>query len=169
MACVNAPHSVNEVVPPSAVVPTALEWARSIIANSPDAVTATKRALIVAQQAGGSAGSGPGRFEEATVGAVLSPESQRAYGGENIKVSRLGVCFRFRFIFVTCVLTLCIYNLGRAQGIYRGEVRWRLHQMNCLYYGVLYPETKAYMEEPCQVIAHWGIDMALLSVWGLGF
>lgn len=102
MACVNAPHSVNEVVPPSAVVPTALEWARSIIANSPDAVTATKRALIVAQQAGGSAG-GPGRFEEATVRAVLSPESRRAYGGENIKVSRL---FRFRCIFVTCSVCL---------------------------------------------------------------
>ncbi|KIJ53692.1 hypothetical protein M422DRAFT_154751 [Sphaerobolus stellatus SS14] len=68
---------VNKVVPHDQVLPTALEWARRINENSPDAVQATKRALILAQQLG--------NFEHATIAGSYAPEARRAYKGENIK------------------------------------------------------------------------------------
>lgn len=67
---------VNRVVPPSEVFPTALELAARIVANSPDAVQSTKRALMLA---------GDGRGDEATVLAhAWSAETSRVFGGSNI-------------------------------------------------------------------------------------
>ncbi|KAF8515800.1 enoyl-CoA hydratase/carnithine racemase [Hysterangium stoloniferum] len=68
---------VNKVVPHEEVLPSAMEWARAIIDNSPDAVTATKRCLLIAQQLG--------NYEQATIAGAYSPESRRAFSGENIK------------------------------------------------------------------------------------
>jgi hypothetical protein len=130
---VAAPRSVNEVVPTTALLPTALAWARLIIANSPDAVTATKRSLILAQQAGGGM---RGRFEDATVEGAFSPESRRTYGGENIRVSGIGVLFVYcgsdwYYMFIIMLVLIDImfhaYDLlliGRTQGVHRGEARF---------------------------------------------
>ncbi|KAF8588381.1 enoyl-CoA hydratase/carnithine racemase [Ramaria rubella] len=68
---------VNQVVPHDEVISAAITWARRIIENSPDAVSSTKRALILAQQMS--------NFEQATVAAAYSQESKRAHSGENIK------------------------------------------------------------------------------------
>jgi len=67
---------VNEVVPADRVLPAALAAAAAIAANSPDAVQATKRALVLAQEWGHS---------EMLVHHVWGPESKRAYKGDNIK------------------------------------------------------------------------------------
>lgn len=70
--------SVNKVVPHHELLSTAIEWAREITKNSPDAVTATKRSLLLSRQFG--------NVEEATVAAGTSRESRRTYEGDNIKV-----------------------------------------------------------------------------------
>lgn len=71
--------SVNTVVPKAQLLQTAIEWAFRITQNSPDAVQSTKRALIEAAKHGDA--------EQATLAHIRSPESTRAYQGENIKVS----------------------------------------------------------------------------------
>ncbi|GJJ13127.1 hypothetical protein Clacol_007377 [Clathrus columnatus] len=68
---------VNKVVPSNELLSTAIEWAQEIINNSPDAIMATKRSLLLAQQFG--------NVEEATLCAVQSLESRRAYDGDNIR------------------------------------------------------------------------------------
>ncbi|KAK7686660.1 hypothetical protein QCA50_010260 [Cerrena zonata] len=68
---------VNKVVPKNQVLATALEFAREINQNSPDSVQSTKRALILANQ--------KTTLEDAVAAHVLSKESRRAQGGENIK------------------------------------------------------------------------------------
>lgn len=69
--------SVNTVVPKAQLLQTAIEWAVRITQNSPDAVQSTKRALIEAAK--------HGDVEQATLANIRSPESIRAYQGENIK------------------------------------------------------------------------------------
>lgn len=71
------PHSVNSVVPPSEVIPSALDVANQIIQNSPDSVQATKVGLLMSQKHNHS---------EMLQTHVWSPESKRVYKGENIKV-----------------------------------------------------------------------------------
>jgi len=68
---------VNLVVPRDQLLPTAIEWARQITQNSPDAVQSTKRALIEAAK--------HGNVEQATFAHIWSPESGRSYRGENMK------------------------------------------------------------------------------------
>jgi len=68
---------VNKVVPHDQVLPTAIDWARRINENSPDAVQATKRSLLISQQIG--------NYEQATIAAAYAPEARRTYKGENIK------------------------------------------------------------------------------------
>jgi len=68
---------VNAVVPKAQLLQTAIEWAFKITQNSPDAVQSTKRALIEAAK--------HGDVEQATLAHIWSPESTRAYQGENIK------------------------------------------------------------------------------------
>ncbi|EPQ60279.1 ClpP/crotonase [Gloeophyllum trabeum ATCC 11539] len=68
---------VNQIVPASKVLPTAVEWAKQIVANSPDAVQCTKRGLILAGQ--------HGNFEQATLALAWSPEARRLYNSANIK------------------------------------------------------------------------------------
>jgi len=67
---------VNTVVPKAQVVPTAIQFARKIVQNSPDAVQCTKRALVLSQKH---------NFEETVLTHTWSPETGRMYKGENIK------------------------------------------------------------------------------------
>jgi enoyl-CoA hydratase/carnithine racemase len=71
-------YSVNAVVPSEMLISTALEYAKQITQNSPDAVQSTKRALILAAQTGD--------VERATVDHAWSAEGKRNYTGANIKV-----------------------------------------------------------------------------------
>ncbi|THH09821.1 hypothetical protein EW146_g8564 [Bondarzewia mesenterica] len=71
------PKSVNAVVPKDEVLPTAVEWATRIAANSPDAVQCTKRGLVLAAR--------HGDVERAVIEHAWSAESRRVYGGDNIK------------------------------------------------------------------------------------
>ncbi|TCD62629.1 hypothetical protein EIP91_006613 [Steccherinum ochraceum] len=68
---------VNKVVPKAQVLATALEFARQINANSPDAVQSTKRALILNRQ--------KADVEEVVATHLRSAESRRNYASENIK------------------------------------------------------------------------------------
>ncbi|KAI0271456.1 enoyl-CoA hydratase/carnithine racemase [Gloeopeniophorella convolvens] len=67
---------VNLVVPREQLLPTAVQWARQITQNSPDAVQSTKRGLVEAAK--------HGNVEQATLAHVWSPESRRSYRGENM-------------------------------------------------------------------------------------
>lgn len=67
---------VNFVVEKSAVVPTALDIARQIAANSPDSVQSSKEGLVLAQKH---------HFEEAVQTHAMSLVSKRLYHGANIK------------------------------------------------------------------------------------
>ncbi|KAJ3739641.1 enoyl-CoA hydratase [Lentinula detonsa] len=69
-------HFVNVVVPPSEVVSEAIRVAKSIVANSPDAVQCTKEALLLSQSY---------NLEEAFMRSTFSSKSSRVYKGENIK------------------------------------------------------------------------------------
>lgn len=71
--------SVNRVVAASEVISTAMMVAKQIIENSPDAVQATKRALLLSQKHS---------FEETVTAHAWSSESKRVFTGENIKVCR---------------------------------------------------------------------------------
>ncbi|KAI0050588.1 ClpP crotonase [Auriscalpium vulgare] len=68
---------VNAVVPADQLLPTAIAWAKQIVANSPDAVQSTKRGLVLAAE--------HGNVERAVIAHAWSPESRRAYTGSNIK------------------------------------------------------------------------------------
>lgn len=67
---------VNQIVPQTDVISTALAVAREIIANSPDAVQSTKEALLTSQKL---------NVHETFQVHVTGPVSTRVYGGENIK------------------------------------------------------------------------------------
>ncbi|KIY44639.1 ClpP/crotonase [Fistulina hepatica ATCC 64428] len=67
---------VNYIVPRAAVLSRALQLAVAITHNSPDAVQATKRGLLLAQRH---------NVDEAVTKSAMSAESNRAYGGHNIK------------------------------------------------------------------------------------
>jgi hypothetical protein len=71
------PYSVNMVVKTSDVLPTAILVAKEIIQNSPDAVQCTKKGLQLSQQFG---------FQDTVLTHAASPESNRVYTSENIKV-----------------------------------------------------------------------------------
>jgi enoyl-CoA hydratase/carnithine racemase len=73
--------SVNHVVPPDQVLPVAIEWAKRITENSPDAVASSKRAILLSKQFAG--------IESSTIANAWSTESKRVFEGENIKV-RMG-------------------------------------------------------------------------------
>ncbi|KAG8793520.1 hypothetical protein FRC12_002480 [Ceratobasidium sp. 428] len=68
---------VTRVVPPSQVLSTAIELANEIVANSPDAVWSTKKALLEGQQYAS--------LEEAVIKHNLSEESKSVYQGDNIR------------------------------------------------------------------------------------
>jgi enoyl-CoA hydratase/carnithine racemase len=69
---------VNIVVPgATSIVAEALKLARHITANSPDAVQATKRALVLSQQGLG--------HDEVVSSHVWSRHCERVYHGGNIK------------------------------------------------------------------------------------
>jgi len=68
---------VNLVVPRAEVVPCAIEWAKLIASNSPDAVQATKRGILMTAQ--------HPSMESATIASAWSPESKKVYTGSNIK------------------------------------------------------------------------------------
>ncbi|KAG9034184.1 hypothetical protein FRB95_013704 [Tulasnella sp. JGI-2019a] len=67
---------VNAVVPPKDVLPTALQWAKTIIASSPDAVQSNKRGILSSLELGG--------VEEARLSHVKSPETEALFKGENV-------------------------------------------------------------------------------------
>ena len=58
---------------------TALDYARQIVQNSPDAVQSSKRALLLTKQ--------KADVEDIVACHVRSPEGRRGFLGENIKVS----------------------------------------------------------------------------------
>ncbi|QRV94526.1 enoyl-CoA hydratase/isomerase family protein [Ceratobasidium sp. AG-Ba] len=68
---------VTNVVPPSQVLSTAIMLAKEIIANSPDAVWSTKKALLEGQQ--------HASLEDAVIRHNMSEESKRVYQGDNIR------------------------------------------------------------------------------------
>jgi len=68
---------VNEIAPLSSLLETAISYARRIVENSPDAVQATKHALVTSIHEGG--------VEEAYLKHAWSSESRQAYLGSNIK------------------------------------------------------------------------------------
>ncbi|KAH8099727.1 enoyl-CoA hydratase/carnithine racemase [Cristinia sonorae] len=68
---------VNKVVPKSQVLATALDFARQINLNSPDAIQSTKRALLLTRQ--------KADVEDAVAAHVYSPEGKRSYLGDNMK------------------------------------------------------------------------------------
>ncbi|KAJ7266913.1 enoyl-CoA hydratase/carnithine racemase [Mycena haematopus] len=68
--------SVNVVVPTTDVLPTALDLASQIIANSPDSVQSTKKALLLAQKYSN---------EETVSVHVRAPETVGFMFGDNIK------------------------------------------------------------------------------------
>ncbi|KAF8738035.1 hypothetical protein RHS02_05979, partial [Rhizoctonia solani] len=68
---------VTSVVPQSQVLNTAINLAKEIISNSPDAVWSTKKALLDGQQYAS--------LEEAVIKHNLSEESKRVYQGDNIR------------------------------------------------------------------------------------
>jgi enoyl-CoA hydratase/carnithine racemase len=72
-------HSVNEVVPNDQVLSRAIEIAKLIASNSPDAILSTKRGILEAH--------GDGNVDLASWRHIFSEENKRVYTGENIKVS----------------------------------------------------------------------------------
>jgi len=68
---------VNKVAPKGEALAHAINWAREIVNNSPDAVQSTKRAVVISLQ--------HGNVEQATVANAWSAEARRLYKGDNIK------------------------------------------------------------------------------------
>jgi len=68
---------VNHVVPAQQALPVAIEWAKEITENSPDAVASTKRGILMGKQFAG--------IEPSTIAHAWSIESKRVYEGENIR------------------------------------------------------------------------------------
>ncbi|KAG9033064.1 hypothetical protein FS837_002557 [Tulasnella sp. UAMH 9824] len=77
---------INAVVSPDQVMPTALQFATTITANSPDAVQSSKVGIVFAEQEGG--------LDSATRAHVHSPETERMFTGENISVGGIKVVYR---------------------------------------------------------------------------
>ena len=69
--------SVNTVVDPASVLPTALSYARILTSNSPDSVQSTKEGLLFSKHA---------HIEEAVQMHALSAASRRLWRGRNVKV-----------------------------------------------------------------------------------
>lgn len=74
-------------MPASQVLPAALDFARQIVENSPDAVQSTKKGITLTLHY---------PVDEAFNVNVWSNESARVYKGENIKVT----CSRLEMIYV---------------------------------------------------------------------
>ena len=72
--------SVNQVVPASEVISTAIAVANEINKNSPDAIQATKRGLLLSQENGHS---------QMLLAHAFASECRGVYKGDNIKVSGL--------------------------------------------------------------------------------
>lgn len=70
---------MNQIVPASEVIPAAIAAAKEITLNSPDAVQATKRGLLLSQEFGHS---------QMLFNHALGTECKRVYKGDNIKVRR---------------------------------------------------------------------------------
>jgi len=98
-------YSVNMVVPPSDLLPTAIRVAQQITRNSPDAVQSTKRALLLSQSHG---------FEDTVQQHVWSHEGKQVYSGANIKVRASFKCRTWMQLLNTQVIT------GGIEGICRG-------------------------------------------------
>jgi len=69
--------SVNAVVDPASVLPTALSYARAVMSSSPDSVQSTKEGLLFSQLA---------HIEESVQMHALSAASRRLWRSRNIKV-----------------------------------------------------------------------------------
>ncbi|KAG8844162.1 hypothetical protein FRB96_003269 [Tulasnella sp. 330] len=67
---------VNAVVPPKDVLPTAVQWAKTITASSPDAIQSNKRGILATLELGG--------VEEARLNHVKSQETVALFQGENV-------------------------------------------------------------------------------------
>lgn len=72
--------SVNTLVQSSEVVPVAIQLAKEINANSPDAVQCTKKGLLLSQE---------NNVADTARKHNRTPESTRVYKSENIKVNPL--------------------------------------------------------------------------------
>lgn len=81
--------SVNSIVPAEDVLTTALQWARTITANSPDAVQSTKRGIVASLELGG--------MEDARLSHVLSGETERLFRGDNVLVSLVAIGGKGKF------------------------------------------------------------------------
>lgn len=81
--------SVNKVVPNGEVLSHAIQWAKDLVQNSPDAVQSTKRAILLSLQ--------HGNVEVATIANAWATESKRNYNSENIKVNHSIVESTFDF------------------------------------------------------------------------
>jgi len=68
---------VNDVVPPDRVLPRALEYAETILDQSPDAIRSTKKALNEAAT--------HGNIDDAWNSHVVSSENRSVYFGQNFK------------------------------------------------------------------------------------
>jgi hypothetical protein len=77
---INVISSVSAVVPRDAVMRQALEWASTIISNSPDAVRSTKKALLLAKENG---------MWDSSREHFASQEHQSSMRSDNIKVTHL--------------------------------------------------------------------------------
>jgi hypothetical protein len=98
--------SVNVVVPPTDVLPTALDLASQIIANSPDSVQSTKKGLLLTYKHNN---------ESMVWEHVRTPESAGYMLGDNIKVCFLSSLFRN-------VIMSCLYFVtGGTEGVQRGS------------------------------------------------
>lgn len=72
--------SVNEIVPKNQSVKAAIKWAKLIASSSPDAVQSNKRGIISTLL--------NGNMDDAVQVHVTSPETERVFNGENVKVGR---------------------------------------------------------------------------------
>lgn len=124
---------MNKVVPKTAVLETAFEWAKEITQNSPDSVQSTKRALVLSNQLGD--------VEDVVVAHFRSKEMLRVYEGDNIKVS-----FPMSPSPLLYMLT-CIQAGLIAFAEVCPAISWfSAHQILC------YAETEADVEEPRQTM-----------------
>lgn len=110
------PYSVNMVVKTSDVLPTAILVAKEIIQNSPDAVQCTKKGLQLSQQFG---------FQDAVLTHAASPESNRVYTSENIKVYP----FLIPHFYTPKSILPCF-----QEGL---KAFTEVHNLSCLQFGIL--------------------------------
>ncbi|KAG8736918.1 hypothetical protein FRC10_008757 [Ceratobasidium sp. 414] len=95
--------SVTSVVPPSQVLSTAVGLAKEIVANSPDAVWSTKKALLEGQKYAS--------LEEAVIEHNLSEVSKKVYQGDNIREGLLAFSEASGIICFSCAF----YDFGEQK------------------------------------------------------